>query len=231
MIAGNGVRIACAYTELQVLVELIGAPVASTASGKGTFAETHPLALGMCGNSGQATANAVIGEADLVLAVGTRLGPADTANDNPQLIDPMRQTLLQIDVEPRNASWPFPCDVVVIGDAALALAQLAEAIRAEGAPKPEMLAAFRGALEAAREKHGFFRDAGYTSNEAPVMPQRLFAEIVKATAPDALFTCEAGENRLFNEPLLAGQGARHRSSTLSTAGITLLQAEQDDLDQ
>ena len=146
IIAGNGVRIAGAYAELQALAELVAAPVATTASGKGTFAETHALATGVCGNFGQATANAVIGEADLVLAVGSRLGPADTANENPQLIDPGRQTLLQIDVEPRNTSWAFPCDVAIVGDAKLALAQLAEAIEAAGAPKAEALATRRKAL-------------------------------------------------------------------------------------
>ena len=46
IIAGNGVRIAGAYAELQALAELIAAPVATTASGKGTFAETHALAIG-----------------------------------------------------------------------------------------------------------------------------------------------------------------------------------------
>jgi acetolactate synthase I/II/III large subunit len=197
IIAGNGVRIAGAHAELEELAELLAAPVATTASGKGTFAETHRLALGVCGNFGQATANAVVGAADLLLAVGTRLGPADTAHENPQLIDPTRQTLLQIDVEPKNASWSFPCDVAVTGDAALALAQLAEAVKAAGAPKADVLAARRQTIAAAREKHGFFRDAGYASDEAPVMPQRLFVEILKATASDALFTCDAGENRLF----------------------------------
>jgi acetolactate synthase-1/2/3 large subunit len=197
IIAGNGVRIARAYAELEALAELVAAPVATTASGKGTFAETHPLALGVCGNFGQATANAVIGAADLVLAVGTRLGPADTANENPQLIDPTRQTLLQIDVEPKNASWSFPCDVAIVGDAALALAQLADAIRSAGPPNAETCAARTAALEQAREEHGYFADPGYTSQEAPLLPQRLFAELLKATAPDALFTCDAGENRLF----------------------------------
>jgi acetolactate synthase I/II/III large subunit len=197
IIAGNGVRIAGAHAELEELAELLAAPVATTASGKGTFAETHRLALGVCGNFGQATANAVVGAADLLLAVGTRLGPADTAHENPQLIDPTRQTLLQIDVEPKNTSWSFPCDVAVTGDAVLALAQLAEAVKAAGAPKADVLAARRQTIAAAREKHGFFRDAGYASDEAPIMPQRLFAEILNATASDALFTCDAGENRLF----------------------------------
>jgi acetolactate synthase I/II/III large subunit len=197
IIAGNGVRIAGAYGELQALAELIAAPVATTASGKGTFAETHPLALGVCGNFGQPTANAVIGQSDLVLAVGSRLGPADTANENPQLIDPTRQAIVQIDVEPKNVSWSFPCETAVVGDAVLALAQLVEAIKVEGVPNTETLEARRKAIEAAREQHGFFKDAGYASDEVPVMPQRLFAEILKATATDALFTCDAGENRLF----------------------------------
>jgi acetolactate synthase-1/2/3 large subunit len=197
IIAGNGVRIAGAYAELAALAELIEAPVATTASGKGTFAETHPLALGVCGNFGQATANAVIGECDLVLAIGTRLGPADTANENPQLIDPTRQTLLQIDVEPRNASWSYPCDVTMVGDAALALAQLTEAIKREGPPDAQTRAGRSRAIEGARQQRGFFQDPGYTSEETPVLPQRLFAEILKATEPDALFACDAGENRLF----------------------------------
>jgi acetolactate synthase-1/2/3 large subunit len=194
IIAGNGVRIAGAYAELKVFAEALAAPVATTASGKGTFAETHPLALGVCGNFGQKTANTVIREADLVLAVGTRLGPADTANENPALIDPARQTLIQIEVEPKNASWSFPCEVTLVGDARLALAQLARAIDKPGA---DQIATRTKAVAVARETHGFFRDPGYSSDESPVMPQRLFAEICRATNEDALFTCDAGENRLF----------------------------------
>src|SRR5262249_52896945 len=109
IIAGNGVRIAGAYAELRALAELVAAPVATTPAGKGPFGEPPAWASGVCGTFGQATANAVMGEADLVLAVGSRLGPADTANENPQLIGPARQALVQIDIEPKNASWAFPC--------------------------------------------------------------------------------------------------------------------------
>ena len=48
------------------------------------------------------TANAVVAEADLLLVVGCRLGPSDTANENPLLIDPTRQKIIQIDIEPRE---------------------------------------------------------------------------------------------------------------------------------
>lgn len=197
VVAGNGVRIARAYAMLETLAGLLAAPVATTASGKGVFAETHPLALGVCGNFGQATANAVVGAADLVIAVGTRLGPADTANENPSLIDPARQVIVQIDVEPRNASWTFPAEHVLVGDAELALGQLAEAVKTVGAPSADTVAERRAAVEAQRQRHGFFRHEGYASDEAPVMPQRIFAELQRVTAADAMFTCDAGENRLF----------------------------------
>ena len=197
IIAGNGVRISQAYGELSGLAGILGAPVGTTASGKGVFPETHELALGVCGNFGQSTANTFIGQADVVLAVGTRLGPVDTANENPALLDPGRQTLIQVDVEPLGASWSFPCDEVVVGDAALVLSQLTDAIRAEGAPSAETLDARKAALDERRRAEGFFADPGYASDEVPILPQRLFAELQRAIADDAFIACDAGENRLF----------------------------------
>ncbi|HEU0217554.1 MAG TPA: thiamine pyrophosphate-binding protein, partial [Stellaceae bacterium] len=85
LVAGNGVRIARAYDRLRRLAEAAGLPVATTAAGKGTFAETHPLALGVFGTFGTAAANACVGEADLVLVVGSKLSPSDTAWENPAL--------------------------------------------------------------------------------------------------------------------------------------------------
>jgi acetolactate synthase-1/2/3 large subunit len=195
ILAGNGVRISQAYDQLADLAGLVGAPIATSASGKGVYPETGEWALGVCGNFGQKTANEVLGTADLVLAVGTRLGPADTANENPALIDPARQTLVQIDIEPKNASWTFPADVVVVGDAALALGQIADAMGTK--IEPAAVAARKAALDAARSAHGFFEDPGYASDESPIMPQRVFAELLANTDEDALFTCDAGENRLF----------------------------------
>ena len=119
IIAGNGVRIGQAQAALRELAELLDAPVASSASGKGVFPETHPLALGVFGTFGLEAANVVVGEADLVLAVGTKLGATDTARENEELLDPERQRLIQIDVEPRHAGWTFPLDVALVGDAAI----------------------------------------------------------------------------------------------------------------
>ncbi len=194
IVAGNGVRISQAYDQLAALAAKLGAPVATTASGKGVIAEMNDWALGTCGNFGQATANTYVGSADLVLAVGTRLGPADTTNENPAFIDPSRQTLVQIDIEPKNASWSFPCDTVVIGDAGLVLEQISDVLEA---PSDDTVARRKTALDAMREEHDFFDDPAYTSDETPIMPPRVFKEMHDVIDDDALITCDAGENRLF----------------------------------
>src|SRR6201996_2984758 len=132
LIAGNGVRIARAYAELRQLAEAAGLPVATTAAGKGTFAETHPLALGVFGTFGTEAANACIAEADLVIVVGSKLSPSDTAWENRALLDPTRQTFVQVDIEPRNASWNYPAEQGLIGDAAILLDQLIDAVAGRG---------------------------------------------------------------------------------------------------
>ena len=67
-----------------------------------------------------------MGAADVVLAVGTKLGPHDTINEHPALIDPPRQVLIQIDVEPLNTSWTFPIDHVLLADAGYTMDRLAD---------------------------------------------------------------------------------------------------------
>ena len=72
-----------------------------------------------------------------MLAIGTKLGPSDTAWENRDLLDPTRQTFIQIDVEPRNASWTFPAEYVLVGDAAQVLRQLHEAVQPHEAGRRE----------------------------------------------------------------------------------------------
>lgn len=196
VIAGNGVRLGKAYDELVALAESLAIPVATTASGKGVFPETHALALGTCGNFGQASANDFIGSADLVLAIGTRLGPVDTANENPKMIDPARQDIVQIDVEPKNAAWSFPCKETVVGDAALVLASLVK-IAGEKRPAKKLLDGRIEAVNETKQQAGYFTDPGYDADEVPILPQRLIRELHNASTEDTIICCDAGENRLF----------------------------------
>jgi len=194
MIAGNGVRIAQAYDHLSWLAEVAGIPVATTAAGKGCFAETHPLALGVFGTFGTAAANACVSEADLVIVVGSKLSPSDTAWENRALLDPTRQTFVQIDIEPRNASWNYPAEHVLIGDAAIVLDQLYQEVGSRGEARRQQA---EQRVAAHRERHGYFNDRAYFADDQPILPQRVIGELQRGLPEDAIVTCDAGENRIM----------------------------------
>lgn len=193
ILAGNGVRISRGHEELARLARALGAPVATTAAGKSVLAETDPFSIGVFGNFGLPLANAMVAEADAILAVGTRLAPTDTANENPALIDPERQLLVQLDIEPSNVSFSFPIEQPLIGDAAAGMRQLIEALgeRREAALEPP------ARLGQAKAEHGWFDVPESSSDAAPILPQRAIKELQQAVPDDAFLTCDAGENRLF----------------------------------
>jgi acetolactate synthase-1/2/3 large subunit len=194
VIAGNGVRIAQAYDQLRALAETAGLPVTTTAAGKGCIPETHPLALGVFGTFGTPAANACIGEADLVLVVGSKLSPSDTAWENTKLLDPTRQSFVQIDIEPRNASWNYPAENVVLGDAAQILGQLVEAVRPRADGRGQ---AAQRRVAQHREKHGYFNAPEYRSDDKPILPQRVIGELMRNLPEGGIVTCDAGENRIL----------------------------------
>ena len=194
IVAGGGVRLARAEAELLATAEALGAPVVTTAAGKGTFPEEHPLAAGVFGNFGSPLANDVLAAADVVLALGTKLGPSDTALEHIGLLDPLRQRIVQVDVEERNVAWTFPVDSVVVGD----LGEVLRAILAELAEAP-----LEAAAQVARAEHLAARraDAGEISHAdsdaTPIHPQRAIAELRNALPDDVVVCADAGENRLL----------------------------------
>jgi len=188
------VRISQAYEELRQIAETAGLPVGTIVAGKGVFPETHPLALGVFGTFGTPAANACIGEADLVLVLGSKLSPSDTAWANGKLLDPTRQSFIQVDIEPRNASWTFPAEQIVLGDVKMFLGQLHETLRTKTGHR-RADAEKRVALH--RAEQGFFNVSEYQSDDKPILPQRVIGELMKNLPENAIVTCDAGENRIL----------------------------------
>ena len=93
--AGGGAVLAEASRELIALAEALGAPVATTAEGKGVFPEDHRLSLGV-GYYGHGAASWAAPQADVVLAVGTRL-TSQMAGLNALR---MPQRLIHLDIDP-----------------------------------------------------------------------------------------------------------------------------------
>ena len=73
IVAGGGVHYSAACSALGEFSERLRIPVAETQAGKGALPWNHRLNVGAIGVTGSAAANALAGEADLIIAVGTRL--------------------------------------------------------------------------------------------------------------------------------------------------------------
>jgi len=197
VIAGNGVHLSKAYEELKELAELLGTPVATSSTGKSTFPEVHPLALGMMGTFGQKVANNVVADADLLLVAGCRLSPSDTRSENPGLIDPSRQRILQIDVDPRNTGWNFPVEMGLVGDLKTVLSQLLNTLKRLVGERAVHANERLEALGKRKDKEDFFEAVELHSDVSPLLPQRIVREIEEAVDASTLLTLDAGNNRLW----------------------------------
>lgn len=130
VVAGGGVRYAVAEEELARLATTHGLPVAETVAGKGSLDWDHPHNVGPLGVTGSSGANALAAEADLVLAVGTRLQDFTTGSWSVFRNDDMR--LVSINVARFDAVKHLALPVV--GDAALGLEALSHALAGWRAP-------------------------------------------------------------------------------------------------
>lgn len=193
LLAGNGVRVGRAEEALRRFAEATGIPVVTSATGKGVFAENHPLALGPVGTWGVHGAGMTAADADLVIVAGSRLGSSDIGRESPALFDPRRQSFVQIEIEPRNASWVVPADHQLIGSVGAVLDQLRDAI----APAADAGTKGRARVAAIREQFGHFNHPSRLSDAVPILPQRIIAEMESVLPPDAIVTCDAGENRML----------------------------------
>ncbi|HLR46871.1 MAG TPA: thiamine pyrophosphate-dependent enzyme, partial [Deinococcales bacterium] len=80
IVAGGGAIYSEASAELTAFAEAHGIPVVESQAGKGVLPWDHPLNAGPVGANGGSAANALARDADVVLAVGTRLGDFVTAS-------------------------------------------------------------------------------------------------------------------------------------------------------
>ncbi len=193
ILSGNGLRISRAFEELREIAEALGAPVVTSYMGKSSIAETHPLAAGPIGFTGTPFANDTLSFADVILVVGCRLKPQETCFENPKLIDPKRQRIIQIDIDPRNASWTIPIDVALIGDAACALRMLNGAIDRMNKKNdpPRRMREF----QELKEKRAFFDNPVLHSMNVPIYPQRVVKELQEVLPEETIVCTDGGNNR------------------------------------
>lgn len=128
VIAGGGVRYSGASGALARWAEGHGLPVTETQAGKGSLPWDHPQSVGPLGASGGTAANALAERADLVVAVGTRLGDFPTASKT--LFQHPRVRFLGVNIAPSDAHKMG--GLALVADARQALEALAEALQGYG---------------------------------------------------------------------------------------------------
>jgi len=127
IVAGGGIHLSYAYSELKLFAEKLLIPVGTTLSGKGSFPENHPLSIGVVGeNSAKKFANDMLIESDLVIFAGCKLGSVATFN---WTVPEEDRTVIHIDICPEWAGRNFERNRVMhlTGDAALTMSALSDA--------------------------------------------------------------------------------------------------------
>ena len=184
-ICGGGVVLSGAEAELLSLAEKLGAPVATTISGKGSIDERAAQAVGVVGsNGGTVETRAIVDAADLIVFVGCRAGSVTTERWRHPA--PGSTRIIHIDVDPAVPGTNYKVDVPLVGDARLCLAALDEAL--EGTKREGDFAAVEARK---REKFAKF-EALARSDDSPIKPERVVYEMQKVLDRDAIVVADPG---------------------------------------
>jgi 3D-(3,5/4)-trihydroxycyclohexane-1,2-dione acylhydrolase (decyclizing) len=130
IVAGGGVHYSLASDELRTFAETHRVPVVETIAGRALLEHEHPNNAGPLGVIGSSSANALAAEADVVLAVGTRLQDFTTGSwtvfQNPG-VKLIALNAARFDATKHRA-------LAVVGDARAGLTELSAALPAWQAP-------------------------------------------------------------------------------------------------
>ena len=187
ILAGGGVKNGRHHAAVLALAERLGAPVATSPGHGDAVPCEHRLYAGQVGPRGNAVASDLARHADVILALGTRLGFNTTFYSHDHLSRTAR--LIQVEAEPTAIGRYFPVAVGILGDAGSVAADLDRALAGhDAAPAAAWTSAFverRRALLAQRDA-----DAGAAAD--PLQPGFLFKTLREVAPADAIYTLDAG---------------------------------------
>jgi acetolactate synthase-1/2/3 large subunit len=190
--AGAGVSWAAAWDELLALADHLAAPMTASLAARGVVPEDHPRYLHPLNRLALEAARF---EADVVVAVGARLGELDGWGREPSWGDPAVQRLIHIDADPTSIGLNRPVDLGIVGDGRMVLSALLTAVRRRTSTR--------------QEHDGFERYRAFTrdwqeqvavtlnSPEGQINPGRM-VQIVREFFPcDAITVMDGGNTSLW----------------------------------
>jgi len=194
IVAGGGVIMSNGRNEAVALAEHLSAPVVTSYLHNDSFPASHKLMCGPLGYQGSKAAMKIIAQADVVLALGTRLGPFGTL---PQYgIDywPKNAKIIQIDTDHKVLGLVKPVSVAVIGDAKLAAADILNRLKTSNVKieahgnRDQRMAEMNKQKKAWEEELTGMSSAG----GSPIAPRRALRELEKAMPKNAVVSTDIG---------------------------------------
>jgi acetolactate synthase-1/2/3 large subunit/sulfoacetaldehyde acetyltransferase len=187
ILAGGGVKNGRAHEATLRLAERLNAPVAASPGHGDAIPCTHALYAGQVGPRGNTVASRLAREADVILALGTRLGFNTTFYTYDHLNHDAK--IVQVEIEPTALARFFPVEVGIVGDAGRVASQLIDALSRHRA---DAASAWTSRFQADRAALYAERDAAGSRSSVPMQPAALFKALRAAAPSDAIFTMDAG---------------------------------------
>ena len=202
MLAGGGIVMGDSQADAVALAELLQAPVCTSYLHNDAFPSRHPLWCGPLGYQGSKAAMKLIAKADVVLALGTRLGPFGTLPQHGLEYWPQGAKIVQIDADPKMLGLVKPISVGICADAGAAAralaARLAGKSLASHANRDARLATLRdekGKWE--KELDGWTHEKDRWSLEVSadsshMHPRQMLRELERAMPQSAMVSTDIG---------------------------------------
>ncbi len=184
IIAGRGVIISRAYTELKELAEKAQIPVITTLLGIGDFPESHPLSFGMLGMHGMAYANMAIHAADVIIAIGMRFDDRATARVSGFAPN---ARIIHIDIDPAEIGKNVRVDVPIVGDVKVVLEELNKLVA------PAQHLEWVRQLDDWRKEH----PSTVIRESENLLPQFVVRQIYEVTKGEATIVTGVGQNQMW----------------------------------
>jgi sulfoacetaldehyde acetyltransferase len=202
LICGGGVVMGGAQPEAIALAELLDAPVANSYLHNDSFPADHPLWCGSLGYQGSKAAMKLLARADVVLALGTRLGPFGTLPQHGLDYWPGEAKIIQVDADPRMLGLVKPISVGICGDAkAAARALMARlksrtlACHANRDRRRAEISAERSGWESELEQWSHEKDRWsleVAKGSSAMHPRQMLRELEKAMPDYAMVSTDIG---------------------------------------
>ncbi len=202
ILCGGGVVMAGGVPEAIELAELLAAPVCNSYLHNDSFPANHPLWCGPLGYQGSKAAMKLIAKADVVLALGTRLGPFGTLPQHDIDYWPKNAKVIQIDADPKMLGLVKRISIGICGDAKAAARSLLSRLRgkplASGANKADrakVVEAEKRAWEAELETWTHEKDAWsleVSKGSTHMHPRQVLRELERAMPDAAMVSTDIG---------------------------------------